>query len=96
MRRLAMLALAGLMLSGCSYVDRLTGETDNTVLPGAREDAVPGRAQFPDPSERAQTASGGGSVGAPSDASTVGADPGCPPEEPNCGAGSGDVFADPQ
>ena len=84
------------MLSGCSYVDRLTGETDNTVLPGAREDAVPGRAQFPDPSERAQTASGGGSVGAPSDAATVGSTLAVRRRSRIAVQDRGDVFADPQ
>lgn len=42
---LAALAVVG---GGCSYVDKLTGQTDDTVLPGQREDAVPGRASFPD------------------------------------------------
>ena len=96
MRRVVIPLLIGLMLSGCSYMDRLTGETDNSVLPGAREDAVPGRAQFPDPSERTQTAGGAGTSGPPADSGTVSAEPGCPPEDPSCGAASGDVFADPQ
>ena len=33
-------------LAGCSTVNSLTGQTDNTVLPGQREEAIPGRAAF--------------------------------------------------
>ena len=90
-RKLVAAVILGGLLCGCSYVDRLTGETDNTVLPGAREDAVPGRSQFPDPSERAQTASAPGGDSQPGTP-----DANCPPEEPTCGASTGDVFSDPQ
>ena len=41
--------LLALSVGGCSYVDRLTGGTDNSVLPGTREDAIPGKKQFPEP-----------------------------------------------
>jgi len=46
--RLLLAACALSLLTGCSYVNSLTGQTDNTVLPGKREDAIPGRPTFPD------------------------------------------------
>jgi hypothetical protein len=43
MQRRAFLALipAAAMLGGCSKLKRLTGQTNNTVLPGQREDILP-------------------------------------------------------
>lgn len=46
--KLLLAACALSLLTGCSYVNSLTGQTDNTVLPGKREDAIPGRSSFPD------------------------------------------------
>ena len=51
MRQLSRVLLAAAALSllaGCSTFNSLTGQTDNTVLPGKREEAIPGRAQFPE------------------------------------------------
>ena len=60
----AALLLTGL-LSGCGSMSNLLGTgVDNTVLPGSREDVIPGKAQFPeagDPSTLQPT----GSAGAP-------------------------------
>jgi hypothetical protein len=41
-------AAAAALLAGCGTLNSLTGQTDNTVLPGQREDAIPGRTQFPE------------------------------------------------
>ena len=75
-------------LSGCSTLNSLTGQTDNTVLPGQREDAIPGRAQFPEKQDVAQrTASTSGAAEnycAPGDAA-------CKPPTT-----TGDTFKDPQ
>jgi outer membrane biogenesis lipoprotein LolB len=90
-------AAATALLAGCGALNNLTGQTDNTVLPGQREDAIPGRTQFP---ERQDVA-----VGSPSgsgSASSVGsASPSnetyCGPDDPDCRPpGSGDTFSDPQ
>lgn len=35
----------GLSVAACSQMKRLTGQTDDTVLPGAREDILPPEAQ---------------------------------------------------
>jgi hypothetical protein len=62
MRRLAsvLLVLAVLPLASCSYLDRLTGQTDDTVLPGTREDAIPGHSQYPDPNDNVAVEQPGG------------------------------------
>jgi len=93
MRRTARLLLAACalsLLSGCSYVNSLTGQTDNTVLPGAREDAIPGRSSFPQKQD-VQT-------GSTSKAAPGGAQPGCAAGDPDCKPPSttGDTFSDPQ
>lgn len=87
--KLFFVAAAMLVLSGCSSVNNLLGKTDNTVLPGQREDAIPGRTKFPEKSDVA-TATSGGSTG------TSGTY--CAPDDPACKppATSGDTFKDPQ
>jgi hypothetical protein len=45
----ALLLIMCLALAGCGYMDKLTGGRDDTVLPGPREDAIPGKKQFPEP-----------------------------------------------
>ena len=73
--------IVALLLAGCSYMDRLTGSTDDTVLPGSREDAIPGKRQFPDNSDAAP----------PPDA------PLCKKGDPNCPPQTADgTFSDPQ
>ncbi len=95
-------AATALSLAGCSTIDKLTGSTDDTVLPGQREDAVPGRPSFPSAEERAQTAktaagqSGGGDAAQP--AAPAPAEPApCPADDPSCaGTTADDTFSDPQ
>ena len=82
------------MLGGCSTLNSLTGQTDDTVLPGQREEAIPGRAQFPERADVPQeTASGqtGQSSAGDTTAST------CPAGDPSCAPPTGDdTFSDPQ
>ncbi len=96
-RRLALAAIAAVFLSGCSTINSLTGQTDNTVLPGKREDAVPGRTQFPEkPDANVGTAaSGGGASGGTMDGS---AEVYCAPDDPSCKPPetTGETFKDPQ
>jgi hypothetical protein len=82
---------AALLLSGCGTLNSLTGQTDNTVLPGQREEAIPGRASFPEKD---------GAAGAkPSTGSTAANDETyCAPDDPACKppGTTGDTFSDPQ
>lgn len=39
--RWAVVVCAGLVLSGCTSIKRMTGQVDDTVLPGTREDILP-------------------------------------------------------
>jgi hypothetical protein len=85
-------ACAGLMLSGCGALNSLTGQTDNTVLPGQREDAIPGRSKFPENKDVAAGSSAGTSTSAATDETY------CAPDDPACKppGTSGDTFSDPQ
>lgn len=88
-------------LAGCSTINSLTGQTDNTVLPGQREDAIPGRAQFPDQPDPGVSKSAGQQQPEQSQtASTTSPDTACEPGDASCqppaDSGSGDVFSDPQ
>lgn len=91
--RIVLAATAAAMLSGCSYVNSLTGQTDNTVLPGTREDAIPGRASFPDKQDVTV-----GSTSKAGDPAQGGDSAYCAPDDKNCKppAGSGGTFSDPQ
>jgi hypothetical protein len=85
-----LLLAAGMMtmLAGCSYVDTVTGQTNNKVLPGQREDAIPGRPTFPDKADPGiQRASQPGGTGA-----------GCSDSDPACKppTTTNDTFKDPQ
>lgn len=96
-RRFALAAAAAVLLSGCSTINSLTGEVDNTVLPGKREDAVPGKTQFPDkPDMNVGTAPS--DTGAAGDAADMGADAYCAPDDKTCKppTTTGDTFKDPQ
>ncbi|MGQ0483887.1 MAG: hypothetical protein ACT4SY_00830 [Hyphomicrobiales bacterium] len=72
-------------LASCNAIDRLTGRIDNTVLPGNREEAIPGQASFP-------TGSAGGPATAADPAApqaeTAAAPeeqaPVCPADDPDC------------
>lgn len=92
-RRFTILLLAGLALSGCGTIDKLTGQTDDTVLPGQREDAVPGRAQFPAPSDSAPQP-----AAPPVETADAPPAPDCPADDPACDpmAPSDGTFSDPQ
>jgi hypothetical protein len=84
------------LLSGCSYLDTFTGQTNNTVLPGQREDAIPGRASFPEKPDPNV-----GSVSKASDAgssATGNTQPGCTTDDPGCKppTTTNDTFKDPQ
>lgn len=87
--RLLLAAGVMMLVSGCSYVDTVTGQTNNKVLPGQREDAVPGRPTFPEkPDPNVGTAS---SQPAANGAGCSDSDPACkPPTSTN------DTFKDPQ
>jgi len=88
----ALALLAGLAVSagGCSYLNKMTGQTDDTVLPGQREDAIPGKAQFPAPGEARQIDQpGGGTV-------TAGQAIGCKADDAACKAGAGGGSGSPQ
>ncbi len=90
----AILAAAALsLLAGCSTFNSLTGQNDNTVLPGKREDAIPGRGQFP---EKQDVATGSTAAsGAPDDGAE---ETYCAPDDAACKPPktTGDTFKDPQ
>lgn len=91
-RNIILIAAVAAVLGGCSTIDRMTGSVDNTVLPGQREDAIPGRAKFPE-SDPASTAS----TGAPQQAPSGADEPLCPADDPSCAPPAGDdTFSDPQ
>ena len=96
-RRLMVLCVAAGLLAGCSAIDRLTGQTDNTVLPGSREEAIPGRPSFPEKRDVAasapQSATANEPVAGPGETETY-----CGPDDPSCKppATTGDTFKDPQ
>ena len=79
---MALLA-AALLLAGCSSIERLTNQTDDTVLPGQREEAIPGQAQFP--AETAQPPKPGTAADAPAPTEVVAEEPKpCPDDQPDC------------
>ena len=92
-RKTVLLIALTAALAGCSAFDRLTGQTDDTVLPGTREEAIPGRSQFPDtPDPVATGTSQPDEQTPPADGTT-----GCQPDDPACVPPSGnDTFKDPQ
>jgi hypothetical protein len=97
-RRLMVLCVAAGLLAGCSAIDRLTGQTDNTVLPGSRQEAIPGRPSFPEKRDVAaapapNSATVNEPVAGPGETETY-----CGPDDPGCKppATTGDTFKDPQ
>jgi hypothetical protein len=94
----AVLLVLTLAVTGCSTFNKLTGQTDETVLPGSREDAIPGRAQFPDPSDRAPTVPQPGDQGTAQQqpAQTAPPEVHCQPGDKACQPGSDGTFNDPQ
>ena len=92
-----------LLLTGCGTFNSLTGQTDNTVLPGQREDAIPGRAQFPDQpdplvaSPAAEAPQQAGQAEPPSSMAGSSGTVECQPDDPACQPAAQDgVFSDPQ
>ena len=88
--RLLLGACVMTLLSGCSYLDTFTGQTNNTVLPGQREEAIPGRPSFPEKQDM--------QVGSTSKAADTAAPSGCAANEPGCAppTTTSDTFQDPQ
>lgn len=96
-RRLALAAMVAVVLSGCSTINSLTGQTDNTVLPGKREDAVPGKTQFPDKPD-ANVGTAPADTGAADDAADTSKVSDCAAGDTSCQppTTTGDTFKDPQ
>lgn len=96
MRGTGLVLAAGLavLLSGCNTLNSLTGQTDNTVLPGQREEAIPGRPSFPEKGSATAVSTAGTSRGA----DTGGNETYCAPDDAACQppGSSGDTFSDPQ
>ena len=91
LRKFIILGAIVTALGGCSTFNSLTGQTDNTVLPGQREDAIPGRAQFPERADVPQETASGQSSPGDTTAST------CAAGDPSCAPPTGDdTFSDPQ
>jgi hypothetical protein len=90
--KLLFAAAATALLAGCGTLNSLTGQTDNTVLPGQREDAIPGRTQFPEKQDVAVGSSSGSGAGAANSENF------CGPDDPDCRppGSSGDTFSDTQ
>ena len=86
-RKIMALGLIVAGLTACSTISKITGQTDDTVLPGQREEAIPGKAQFPESSDVAT---------APPAAGQQTAAPECPADDPNCKPQSDGTFSDPQ
>ena len=97
-RYFLLLGAVAVALAGCSTFNSLTGQTDDTVLPGQREDAIPGRAQFPDrpdPLVQKQTAGGQDDTQTATTADPIES---CQSDDPACqpSVKSDDTFSDPQ
>jgi hypothetical protein len=97
-RRVFFLVIAAGLLAGCTAIDKLTGQTDNTVLPGSREEAIPGRPTFPEKQGVASTSTPKASTGNQTAAGSGDAETYCGPDDPSCKppATTGDTFKDPQ
>ena len=84
MKQSIAILLLATALAACSAFDRLTGRNDDTVLPGTREEAIPGQASYPtEPAGGTTTAAGpaapqAGTAAAPEQT------PVCPADDPNC------------
>ncbi|MFT3987307.1 hypothetical protein [Aestuariivirga sp.] len=92
MRKIVLFTLiaASLSIAGCSSINKLTGQTDDTILPGQREDAIPGKPVFPAPGEARQIDQpGGGTV-------TANQNIGCADDDTACKNGTGGGDSSPQ
>lgn len=93
-RKLLAIGAVAVTISGCSAFDRLTGGVDDTVLPGQREEAIPGRATFPERADPTVERAPEPLEPPPPQQDTSTA---CNPGDPGCEPPSGDdVFRDPQ
>ncbi len=97
MKQLIAILLLATTLAACGAIDRLTGRNDDTVLPGNREEAIPGQASYPTEPVGGQTTAAdsaapqAGTATAPQDM------PVCPAEDPNCTPPAADgTFSDGQ
>ncbi len=90
MRSAVLLLGAMLLLSGCTYLDSLTGQTNDKVLPGQREEAIPGRPTFPEKADP--------TVGSVTRPATGTGQSGCAANDPACKppTTTNDTFKDPQ
>lgn len=97
LRKILSLGAVAAALAGCSTINSLTGQTDDTVLPGQREEAIPGRGAFPDQPDPL-VAPPAGQPQQTETASTTEPIESCLPDDPSCqpAKGSGGVFSDPQ
>ena len=83
-------AFAALLpLSACSMLDKMTKQTDDTVLPGPREDAIPGRTQFPAEGEQPAKTTTATTAEPPADSQRADAPPTdekkpCAADDPDC------------
>lgn len=87
-----LLALAS-AVGGCSYLNKVTGQTDNTVLPGTREDAIPGKSQFPDDADAPPVQQPDAT---PPATAETGQKPACGADDPACAQSQDGTFSDPQ
>ena len=98
LRNIFLFGAMGVVLAGCSTFNSLTGQVDNTVLPGQREEAIPGRSQFPEKQDVATASKQGEISEPPSTASTGVPEPACQPGDAACAPPqtADDTFSDPQ
>ncbi len=96
-RKILLLGAVVAGLAGCSTVNSLTGQTDDTVLPGQREEAIPGRAAFPDQADPLVKPSAGQAQQTDTVSTSEPVET-CQPDDPACQPASGGdgVFSDPQ
>ena len=80
----ALLLVLAFSASGCGALSGLFGQNDDTVLPGAREDAIPGRSQFPEPGDTGLAQASPSQDQATAPAPDVVAPPPCPKADTKC------------
>jgi len=100
-RALFSLSLAALALGGCSKLKKLTGQTNDTVLPGQREDILPSdqhTAKSEDLTRKPQAEPEQQSTPPVTNSGTKNGEMCNPEVDPECvpadGAGTGGVFND--
>jgi len=97
MKQWIAIALLATALASCSAIDRLTGQNDNTVLPGSREEAIPGQASFPSAPVGGQTTAADPAAPQAGAAAAAEKTAACPADDPNCTPPAADgTFSDGQ